>query len=85
MSYNLLQCHAIDILVSMTHIFDSCYFLIESSPNTPYRDFSQHSACYPWSGGLSKTVVIQPSLGTNFPLAKVQCHCPCEISTENYL
>ena len=26
----------------MTHIFDSSYFLIKSSPNTPYSEFSQH-------------------------------------------
>ena len=27
MSYDLLQCHVIEILVSMTHIFDSIHFL----------------------------------------------------------
>ena len=41
-SDNILQCHNIDILVSMTHTFDSISFLIVNSPNTPYREFSQH-------------------------------------------
>ena len=46
MSYNILQYHDIEILVSMTHIFDSSYFLFKSHPNTPYREFFQQGVAY---------------------------------------
>ena len=62
---NSLQRHAIDILVSMTHIFDSSYFLFESSLNTPYRGFSQQMCLALSVGFLEFEIIIAAVLSHN--------------------